>query len=129
MTHYLNRTLISPLRTSSLSRPYLMIAISAVFFNTVNGSLLGTYLSSPPAQSFLADAFARLMFWLGLTLWVAGITGNVTHEILNIRRNAKKASDDTNNGKDKPKEEHYAILHGLLYRFISYLNYFCEWAE
>lgn len=58
-----------------------------------------------------------------------------------MRRNSKKAAttartgsedaDDDANGqkKKKSKGEHYAIPHGLLYRFISYPNYFCEWAE
>ncbi|EJF57540.1 hypothetical protein DICSQDRAFT_157319 [Dichomitus squalens LYAD-421 SS1] len=132
VTHYLNRALVSPLRTPSRSKSHLMVAVSAVFFNVINGSLMGTYLSSPPAQSFLADAFARPTFWLGLALWAAGFAGNVAHDeiLLNIRRNAKKAAaDDANNGKDKPSQEHYAVPHGLLYRFISYPNYFCEWVE
>ncbi|TBU21508.1 hypothetical protein BD311DRAFT_812246 [Dichomitus squalens] len=101
--------LISPLHMPS--RSHLMVATSAVFFNTfntVNSSLMDTYLSLPPMQSFLADAYVRPTFWLGLALW--------------------KASDNgANNGKAKPKQEHYAIPHGLLYRFISYPNYFCEW--
>ncbi|TBU21194.1 hypothetical protein BD311DRAFT_707199, partial [Dichomitus squalens] len=107
-----------------------MVATSAVLlntFHTVNGLLMGTYLSLPPVWSFLANAFAHPMFWLGLALWAAGFA----HEtLLNIRRNAKKADDDdANDGKAKPKQEHYAIPHGLLYRFISDPNYFCEWVE
>ncbi|TBU22623.1 hypothetical protein BD311DRAFT_782213 [Dichomitus squalens] len=104
----------------SLCKLHLMVAVSAVF-NAINGSLIGT----TPSWPVLADAFALLMFWLGLALRAAGFAGNITHnEILNIRRNAKKASNNTNNGKDKLKQEHNVILHGLLYRFISYPNYF-----
>jgi len=70
-------------------------------------------------------------------MWAAGLVGNIVHDeiLLSIRRNAKakgkaKADDDkdNNNGKKK-KQEHYAIPHGLLYNFISYPNYFCEWLE
>lgn len=136
ITHYLNRSLISPLRTPSRSTSHLMVIVSAIFFNVVNGSLMGAYLSSPTAQTFLSDAFARPSFWAGLGLWATGFAGNIVHDeiLLNIRRNAKRApkgDDDANNGKTKPqtKGEHYAIPHGLLYRFISYPNYFCEWAE
>ncbi len=136
VTHYLNRALISPLRTPSRSKSHLMVVSSAVFFNVVNGSLMGAYLSSPSAQTFLSDAFARPTFWIGLGLWAVGFAGNIVHDeiLLNLRRNAKKTlsqDDDANNGKDKPKnkQEHYAIPHGLLYRLISYPNYFCEWAE
>ncbi|KAI1791240.1 3-oxo-5-alpha-steroid 4-dehydrogenase-domain-containing protein [Ganoderma leucocontextum] len=137
VTHYLNRALISPLRTPSRSKSHLLVVSSAVFFNVVNGSLMGAYLSSPAAQAFLHDAFTRPTFWLGLGLWAAGFAGNIVHDeiLLNIRRNTKNGpsqDDDANNGKDKnnaPKQEHYAIPHGLLYRFISYPNYFCEWSE
>nr|VWP01607.1 Uncharacterized protein [Ganoderma boninense] len=142
ITHYLNRALISPLRTPSRSRSHLLVVFLAVSFNIVNGSLMGAYLSSPSAQSFLGDAFARPTFWFGLGLWAVGFAGNIVHDeiLLNIRRHAKKQKrkqdapagkddDDANNGKDKDKQEHYAIPHGLLYRLISYPNYFCEWAE
>ena len=139
ITHYLNRALISPLRTPSRSKSHLMVVSAAVFFNVVNGSLMGAYLSSPSAQTFLHDAFARPSFWLGLGLWAVGFAGNIIHDeiLLNLRRNAKKTpssaaskeDDDANNGKTKNTQEHYAIPHGLLYRLISYPNYFCEWAE
>ena len=113
-----------------------MVVSAAVFFNVVNGSLMGAYLSSPSAQTFLREAFARPSFWVGLGLWAVGFAGNIVHDeiLLNLRRNVKKApktDDDANNGKNKTKnkQEHYAIPHGLLYRLISYPNYFCEWVE
>ncbi|OBZ69933.1 Uncharacterized protein C9.08c [Grifola frondosa] len=137
--HYLNRAVVSPLRTPSRSKSHIIVSLSAVFFNIVNGSLMGAYLSSPAAQSFLGDAFTRPLFWLGVGMWVAGFAGNILHDevLLNIRRSAKakgKAraaadSDDNNNGKNKNKQEHYAIPHGYLYSYISYPNYFCEWLE
>ena len=134
LTHYLNRAIISPLRTPSRSKSHIIVALSAVFFNTFNGSLVGAYLSSPDAQTFLAGAFNRPLFWVGVGLWAAGFAGNIYHDeiLLNIRRNAKakaKAKADDNNGKEKNSQEHYAIPHGALYRFISYPNYFCEWLE
>ncbi|KAI0753110.1 3-oxo-5-alpha-steroid 4-dehydrogenase-domain-containing protein [Daedaleopsis nitida] len=133
IVHYLNRAIISPLRTPSRSKSHLSVVLSGVFFNILNGSLMGAYLSSPDAQSFLAHAFDRPLFWAGVALWAAGFVGNVYHDeiLLNIRRNAKakgKAAAEDNNGKEKPGE-HYAVPHGALYRFISYPNYFCEWME
>ncbi|KAI0776288.1 3-oxo-5-alpha-steroid 4-dehydrogenase-domain-containing protein [Trametes elegans] len=142
LLHYLNRALISPLRTPSRSKSHIMVPASAVLFNVVNGSLMGAYLSSPAARAFLAGAFARPAFWAGVGLWALGFAGNIVHDeiLLNIRRNAnakgkaKKGADDNEDaeGKGKAKkgkQEHYAVPHGLLYRFISYPNYFCEWAE
>ncbi|OSD00218.1 hypothetical protein PYCCODRAFT_1414565 [Trametes coccinea BRFM310] len=145
LLHYLNRAIISPLRTPSRSKSHIMVPLSAVGFNTLNGLLLGTYLSSPYAQKYLEDAFAQPRFWAGIALWALGLVGNIVHDeiLLNIRRKAKakgkarentdgegKDGEDDNNGKvKKNKQEHYAIPHGLLYRYISYPNYFCEWLE
>ncbi|KAI0790588.1 3-oxo-5-alpha-steroid 4-dehydrogenase-domain-containing protein [Abortiporus biennis] len=141
LLHYLNRALISPLRTPSRSKSHIIVPFSAISFNVVNGFLLGAYLSSDQALTFLEGAFDRPLFWVGITLWVFGLVGNLLHDeiLLNIRRKAKakgkgKAtsddSTDDNNGKKKlNKQEHYAIPHGLLYRLISYPNYFCEWIE
>ncbi|CCL99235.1 uncharacterized protein FIBRA_01250 [Fibroporia radiculosa] len=136
LLHYLNRALISPLRTPSRSKSHVSVILSGLIFNLLNGSLMGTYLSSPDAQHFLADAFSRPLFWTGIGLWALGLAGNILHDeiLLNIRRNAKakgkaKARGGDDNGKRKSNQEHYAVPHGYLYHFISYPNYFCEWCE
>lgn len=123
LVHYANRALFSPLRTPSRSKAHIIVPMSGIFFNVINGTLMGTYLTSPTAQSFLKNAFSRPSFWVGVTLWALGFAGNVLHDeiLLRIRRDSKKKSDD---GK-----EHYAIPYGLLYKYISYPNYFCEWVE
>ncbi|KAJ7507199.1 3-oxo-5-alpha-steroid 4-dehydrogenase-domain-containing protein [Mycena galericulata] len=126
LVHYLNRAILSPLRTPSRSKSHIIVPLFAVVFNTFNGSLMGTFLSSPSAPT--PSAYELPTFWIGLVMWGLGFAGNIIHDeiLLNIRRNAKskgKAKD-----ADKPGE-HYAIPHGLLYRFISYPNYFCEWVE
>lgn len=134
LIHYFNRSLVSPLRTPSRSKSHIMVPFFAVTFNIVNGSLMGAYLSSPLAHSFLQGAYNRPLFWLGVGTWALGFAGNILHDeiLLNLRRSAKakgkgKDSDDNNNGKNK--QEHYAIPHGYLYKYISYPNYFCEWVE
>ncbi|EPQ55109.1 hypothetical protein GLOTRDRAFT_76409 [Gloeophyllum trabeum ATCC 11539] len=131
LTHYLNRAVLSPLRTPTRSKSHIMVPLAAVAFNTINGSLLGTYLSSPAATAFLVSSQVPWKFYAGLALWLAGFAGNILHDeiLLNIRRksirDAKKAEAQ---GKEKPKN-HYAIPHGYLYSLISYPNYFCEWVE
>ncbi|KAH7927445.1 hypothetical protein BV22DRAFT_1118239 [Leucogyrophana mollusca] len=132
LVHYLNRSLVSPLRTPSRSKSHIIVPLSAVTFNVANGSLMGTYLSSPAASTFLTSAFTHPSFWIGIALWAGGLAGNILHDeiLLNIRRNAKakgKAKSDGNG--DKAAKEHYAIPHGYLYTYISYPNYFCEWIE
>ncbi|KAG9312124.1 3-oxo-5-alpha-steroid 4-dehydrogenase-domain-containing protein [Chiua virens] len=134
LIHYANRAILSPLRTPSRSKSHISIPLCGTFFNIVNGTLLGTYLRSRTAFTFLADAPSRSLFWAGTALWAVGFFGNVLHDeiLLNIRRNAKakgkgKAkSDDDSRGS---KREHYGIPHGYLYTYISYPNYFCEWVE
>ncbi|KAI0079256.1 hypothetical protein K474DRAFT_1705748 [Panus rudis PR-1116 ss-1] len=137
LVHYLNRAIISPLRTPSRSKSHISVPLAAVAFNITNGSLMGAYLSSTAAEKFLQGAFERPLFWVGVGLWALGFVGNILHDeiLLNIRRSAKakgkaKADeDDDNNGKSKSKQEHYAIPHGYLYELISYPNYFSEWVE
>ncbi|KAL6305194.1 3-oxo-5-alpha-steroid 4-dehydrogenase-domain-containing protein [Sparassis latifolia] len=132
LLHYLNRSLVSPLRSPARSKSHIIVPLFAIVFNVVNGCLMGTYLSSPGAQTFLAEAFARPLFWLGVGMWAAGLAGNVLHDevLLDIRRKAKakgKARESIGDGKNK--QEYYAIPHGYLYSLISYPNYFCEWCE
>lgn len=134
LIHYANRALISPLRTPVRSKSHISVLLSGVIFNVVNGSLLGIYLSSASAQSFLHDAFSRPLFWAGVGLWAMGFVGNILHDevLLSIRRKAKakgKAKEDDVSGKSKDAKPHYAVPHGFLYSYISYPNYFCEWIE
>jgi 3-oxo-5-alpha-steroid 4-dehydrogenase 1 len=144
-THYVNRALISPLRTPSRSKSHIIVPLCAVFFNLANGYSVGAYLSSPFARSFLSNAYNRPTFYAGLAIWAAGFVGNIIHDeiLLNIRRKAKAKGkmQDSNvkarngqssaneDGKKERRTEHYAIPQGLLYKYISYPNYFCEWAE
>ncbi|GLB38735.1 putative 3-oxo-5-alpha-steroid 4-dehydrogenase [Lyophyllum shimeji] len=146
LTHYANRALISPLRTPSRSKSHLIVPLSAVFFNTVNGALMGSYLSSPFARAFLGPSLpsptARPSFYLGLLIWAAGFAGNIYHDeiLLNIRRKAIKgkgkatsppssSSSSSSSAAGKTKGEHYAIPTGALYAYVSYPNYLCEWIE
>ncbi|KAF8651932.1 hypothetical protein AX16_004576, partial [Volvariella volvacea WC 439] len=153
LIHYLNRAIINPLRTPSRSTSHVSVFLSGVLFNTVNGSLMGAYLSSPYARIFLSPGFSysRTTFWVGLALWALGFAGNVLHDeiLLDIRRKAqvkgKSKADTDDEGEDKkengnkgkkraekkPKQkgEYYGIPQGWLYDYISYPNYFCEWIE
>lgn len=131
LIHYLNRAIISPLRTPSRSKSHLIVPLAAAFFNVINGGLMAAYLSSPPVIAFLSTAYSRPIFWIGVLMWGLGLIGNVVHDeiLFNIRRKAaaKGKAKDTADDKTAAKKEHYAIPHGLLYKYLSYPNYFCEW--
>ncbi|ESK82782.1 3-oxo-5-alpha-steroid 4-dehydrogenase [Moniliophthora roreri MCA 2997] len=128
LVHYTNRSLISPLRTPSRSKSHFYVLLSAILFNVINGSLLGSYLSSPGARAYLgndANTWSSPVWYIGLVLWAVGFIGNVVHDeiLLNIRRKFKKS------GKKDGQGEHYAIPNGLLYDYVSFPNYSCEWLE
>jgi 3-oxo-5-alpha-steroid 4-dehydrogenase 1 len=129
LCHYINRALISPLRTPSRSRSHLIVPLCATIWNLSNGFLLGAYLSSPAAASFLLGAFGRPRFWAGLALWAFGFAGNIYHDeiLLNLRRGKNKHEKKEPGSKDS--KQHYSIPHGLLFEYVTFPNYFCEWVE
>ncbi|KAH9984150.1 3-oxo-5-alpha-steroid 4-dehydrogenase-domain-containing protein [Russula vinacea] len=137
LTHYLNRALISPLRSPSRSKSHLVVVCCAIAFNAPNGFLLAAYLTSASTAAHLSHAASSSpRFWAGLALWAAGFAGNVYHDeiLLNIRRKAiakgkaKELLEENGKPASAPRP-HYAIPHGGLYAFISFPNYFCEWVE
>lgn len=137
LIHYTNRALISPLRSPTRSKAHIVVPFAGLLFNIPNGSLNGTYLSSPAARAYLSPsrAFSSPIFYAGLFLWAIGFAGNIIHdEILsNIRRKADskgkgKQSESQSDG-GAARKPHYAIPHGLLYKYVSFPNYFCEWVE
>ncbi|KAJ2925943.1 hypothetical protein H1R20_g11154, partial [Candolleomyces eurysporus] len=149
LIHYANRALINPLRTPSRSTSHLIVPLAGIIFNLANGYIMGSYLSSPYGRIYLGGqwAFERTSFRVGVLLWLVGFVGNVAHDeiLLQLRRRAaeRKAKDEKevedDDSKNKEKEatvtkkaaagEYYGIPSGLLYEFISYPNYFCEWIE
>ncbi|KAF9046140.1 3-oxo-5-alpha-steroid 4-dehydrogenase-domain-containing protein [Panaeolus papilionaceus] len=120
LAHYANRAILNPLRTPSRSKTHIIVPLSGISFNVINGGLMGSYLSSPFARMFL-QGISSTTFNIGLGLWALGLLGNIYHDeiLLNIRRKAQA----------KKGKEHYAIPQGALYKYISYPNYFCEWIE
>jgi len=133
LIHYLNRALISPLRSPSRSKSHLVVVASAIAFNVPNGFLLAAYLTSASTAAYLTqNGLYSPRFWAGIAIWAAGFAGNVYHDeiLLNIRRKAiaKGKAKELENGQSAP-QPHYAIPHGGLYSTISFPNYICEWFE
>lgn len=118
LAHYVNRTLIFPLRLPRASRPMpLSIVLSAVFFNLVNGSLQGLWLGElAPQPEALRLATPRVA--VGLGLFVAGAAINLHSDaILRRLREARSATGG------------YGVPEGGLFRFVSCPNYFGEIVE
>jgi len=120
--HYINRALISPLRTTSRSPSHLAVFVMAILFNILNASLIGEYIGAlNNAPDPLIGTLPHLPAFLsGLFLFVAGFISNVWHDEVLLR--LRKTRDSSSQGR-------YKIPHGGLYRFISFPNYLSEWLE
>ena len=114
--HYINRSIIFPLRTKTKGKKILLIIVaSAIFFNFVNGFLNGTYLGNF-GSIYTDDCFTSPRVIAGFIIFVIGfIINNQSDTILiNLR---------------KPGETGYKIPVGGLFKFISCPNHFGEIVE
>lgn len=118
LAHYVNRTLVFPLRLPRASRPMpLSIVLSAVFFNLVNGSLQGLWLGElAPQPATLRFDEARVV--LGLALFLAGAAINLQSDAILRRLRGERAATGG-----------YGVPAGGLFRFVSCPNYFGELVE
>lgn len=118
LVHYVNRTLVFPLRLPRAARAMpLSIVLSAVFFNLVNGAIQGLWLGElAPSPSPLRSAGPRMA--LGITLFVIGALVNLQSDaILRRLRGAR------------PEAGGYSVPVGGLFRYLSCPNYFGEIVE
>lgn len=113
--HYINRSFIFPLRTKTKGKEMpLIIALSAMIFNSFNAGLIGYFLGT--LADYPAGYYLQWNFILGLILFLAGFYINYTSDgiLINLR---------------KPGETGYKIPHGGLFKYISCPNHFGEIME
>lgn len=116
MIHYINRSLIFPLRTRTSGKKIpLSIVGSAAFFNLVNGGLNGLFLGYF-SESYTLNWLTDPRFLIGLLLFVTGFCINLwaDHRLIHLR---------------KPGEKGYKIPYGGLFNRISCPNHFGEVVE
>lgn len=108
--HYFNRTIIFPLRIKTKGKKMPMaIVLSAFFFNIVNGSINGYFLSNINLNS------VSILLIIGFLLFVTGLYVNISsdNKLINLRK-IKKG---------------YSIPNGGLFKYISCPNFFGEILE
>jgi 3-oxo-5-alpha-steroid 4-dehydrogenase 1 len=116
MAHYLNRSIIFPMRIHTRGKKIPMsIAVSAMFFNIVNGYLNGAWLGTMGADynaSWLTDP----RFIIGIAVFALGAGINLwsDNRLIHLR---------------KPDETGYKIPQGGLFKYISCPNLFGEIVE
>jgi len=116
VAHYFNRSILFPLRIkSSGKRIPLLIVLSAVGFNLMNGFTNGYYLGSL-APSYPVSWLGSPQFILGMLLFFTGAGINLwaDEKLISLR---------------KPGESGYKIPRGGLFNFISCPNHFGEILE
>ncbi len=113
--HYINRTFVYPFRLHTIGKTMpLLIVCSGIFFNIMNGFLLGcffAYFEDYPTY-WLIDA----RFISGLLIFMIGmyINWKADNILIHLR---------------KPNETHYIIPRGWLFNKISCPNLFGELIE
>jgi protein-S-isoprenylcysteine O-methyltransferase Ste14 len=114
--HYIHRAIIFPFRikTSGKKMP-LFVALMAIAFNTVNGTLNGYYFGVIK-PGYPPDWISDPRFIVGILLFVGGMLINLQSD--NILLSLRKQSD-----------KGYQIPRGGFYRFISCPNFFGEIIE
>ena len=108
--HYFNRTIIFPFRIKTKGKKMpLAIVLSAFFFNTVNGSINGYFLSNIKLDS------VSIFLITGFLLFVTGLYINISsdNKLINLRK-IKKG---------------YFVPKGGLFKYISCPNFFGEILE
>ncbi len=116
MLHYFNRSIIFPLRTKTVGKQIpIMIVVSAIFFNIINGFTNGYYLGSL-GLSYSIEWFYDPRFIIGAIVFATGAYINIQSDniLLNLR---------------KPGEKGYKVPQGGLFHRISCPNHFGEIVE
>jgi len=112
--HYIYRSIFYPLRMNKNSSEIpIIIMLSAVIFNSINGFTNGFYFSN--VNHYDPLYYMNLNFIFGIIVLIIGIYINLTADNILIRL--------------KSKNQGYIIPEGKLYKYISCPNYFGEMLE
>ena len=112
LVHYFNRSIIFPFRINTLGKKIpLIIALSAILFNTINACLNGYFFAY--LESYDQSSFLQWNFWIGIVVFLFGFYINQRSDyiLMNLR---------------KPGETNYKIPFGFLFKYISCPNHFGE---
>ena len=116
MVHYIHRSWIYPFRARMKGKTMpISIALMAVFFNLVNGTINGGYLFLSPVE-YGSEWLADPRCLVGVGIFVVGMWINLQSDtiLLSLR---------------KGEDGGYSIPHGGLYRWVSCPNYLGEILE
>jgi len=140
LVHYLNRSIISTFVNPSRARMNVLVPISAIVFNVMNGSTMGMWIGGGcTPQSCKGDGFGlrdgfyyQALFVIGAIAWIVGLWSNIYHDqiLYDLKRDKmkKQKKDNSSTSSQEPKHR-YSIPQRGLYRYISHPSYSSEWFE
>ena len=108
--HYINRSIIFPMRIRNTSKIPISVIASAIFFNLVNGFINGYYIGN--IINFPITYLYSMKFILGFIILIIGVIINTSADKVLI--------------KIKNQNIGYQIPTGGLYKYITCPNYFGE---
>ena len=118
IAHYFNRCIIFPFRQKYAKDTAIIVVMSAISFNIINGFINGYYLGTAElVQNQYTNYFQSYKFILGLIIFLSGAYINIKSD--EILFSLRKDNDG------------YKIPQSFLYKYISCPNYFgeiIEWA-
>jgi len=127
VVHYINRSTISTLQNPSRARMNLLVPISAIIFNIMNGSTMGMWIGggySPSQHQDVEESGLKsgkryqALFCLGIAIWVIGFFSNIYHDkvLYDIKREKLNQPSKSNDPKTR-----YSIPPRSkgLYRYVS----------
>ncbi len=112
--HYLNRTILFPLRMRTARRMPLVIPALAIAFNVLNAYVNARWIGH--LGQYTAEWITDPRFLVGAALFVVGWVGNLHADA--VLRRLRTPADDT-----------YRIPHGGMFRWVSTPNYLFEIVE
>ncbi|KAI8072677.1 3-oxo-5-alpha-steroid 4-dehydrogenase-domain-containing protein [Gongronella butleri] len=114
--HYVNRSVIHPLRCTSMAPMHALAWLMAIVFNIINGYTNGYWLATHTVD------LAHWRVVVGAALWLAGLVGNIYHD--NLLFSLRKRTTAKESGKKR-----YVIPRGGLFHWLSAPNYVAETVE
>ncbi|KAL2755276.1 hypothetical protein ACRALDRAFT_1077011 [Sodiomyces alcalophilus JCM 7366] len=140
--HYIYRAILFPFIQPSMSPIHPAVFLLAAIFQVVNATCIGAYLAAyGPVTDLEWSArlapFSTIQFVVGVVIFFVGLVGNYLHdeelrEIRRIerRRQEKVIREQQQKGNARVSvDKHYRVPEAMLFRYILYPHYFCEWVE
>ncbi|GAA5949774.1 hypothetical protein JCM3765_007684 [Sporobolomyces pararoseus] len=139
LLHYLNRSTISTLQNPSRARMNLLVPLSAIVFNIMNGTTMGMWIGggySPSTRDSQGGGLRegvgyQALFVVGVAMWSIGFCSNIYHDkvLYDLKREKLKLKQESAQPLDPKTRYSIPPRSKGLYRYVSHGSYSSEWFE